>query len=91
MSKELYLLVDGTHADPDDCDVGADHELRHANGVPVALREDGKPQTIAAGAVENKNVEAANAGEAPPREMKPEPAPKPAPRAGYKTRGRRAR
>jgi outer membrane biosynthesis protein TonB len=77
MSKELYLLVDGTHADPDECDVGADHELRHANGVPVALREDGLPQTVAQGAIENMNVEAAAAVEpdAPPpaAEIKDEP------------------
>lgn len=63
MSKELYLLVDGTHADPDDCDVGADNELRHENGVPVALREDGLPQTVAQGTIENMNVEAVKAGE----------------------------
>lgn len=68
MAKELYLLVDGTHADPDECDLGADNELRHANGVPVALRYDGNPQTVSLGVVENKNVEAAEAGEAAARE-----------------------
>lgn len=65
MSKtnpELYLLVDGTHADPSECDVGADHMLRHANGVPVALREDGNPQTVADNTAESGNVQAANAG-----------------------------
>lgn len=70
--KNLYLLVDGTHADPGECDVGADHELRHANGLAVALREDGTPQTVAQGAVENMNVEAAKAGEselAPPDDL----------------------
>jgi hypothetical protein len=76
MSKELYLLVDGTYASPDDCDVGADNELRHKdNGVPVALREDGTPQTLAQGTVENMNVEAAEVGvsDAPPPELKDEP------------------
>lgn len=63
-SKDLYLLVDGTHASPDDCDVGADNELRHnENGVPVALDAEGNPQTVAQGAVDNKNEEAAAAGE----------------------------
>lgn len=67
--KDLYLLVDGTHADPDECDVGADNELRHNdNGVPVALNEDGSPQTVKQGAVDNKNVEAAEAGEAAAKE-----------------------
>lgn len=88
MSKDLYLLVDGTHADPDECDVGADNELRHGeNGVPVALNEDGSPQTVAQGAIDNMNVEAAAAGESdsPPadvageEEAQPEAeAPKPA-------------
>lgn len=76
--KDLYLLVDGTHADPDECDVGADHELRHANGMAVALREDGTPQTIKQDAIDNKNVEAAQEVEpdaAPPAaELKDEPA-----------------
>lgn len=78
MPKDLYLLVDGTHADPDECDVGADLELRHANGVPVALREDGNPQTVAQGAVDNMNVAAAAevVPDAPPPavELKDEPA-----------------
>lgn len=64
MSKDLYLLVDGTHANPDDCDVGADNELRHKdNGVPVALDANGNPQTIAQLSVDSKNEEAAKAGE----------------------------
>lgn len=68
-SKNLYLLVDGTHANPDDCDVGADNELRHGEyGVPVALNEDGSPQTVGQGAIDNKNVEAAEAGEAAAQE-----------------------
>lgn len=64
MSKanpDLYLLVDGTHADPNECDVGADHMLRHANGVPVALREDGTPQTLGGNASDSGNVQAAAA------------------------------
>lgn len=63
-SKELYLLVDGTYADPSKCDLGADNELRHGeNGVPVALDGEGNPQTVVQGSVDNKNVEAAEAGE----------------------------
>lgn len=63
MSNDLYLLVDGTHASPDDCDVGADNELRHnENGVPVALDADGKPQKLSKLVLDAKNVEAAEAG-----------------------------
>lgn len=63
-SKDLYLLVDGTHADPSKCEIGADNELRHGeNGVPVALDGEGNPQTVSQGAADNKNEEAAKAGE----------------------------
>lgn len=96
MTKTLYLLVDGTHADPDECDVGADHELRHANGVPVALREDGNPQTVAQGAVENMNVLASELGASDTpveplktTDMAPEKAPAPK-KATYKTRAKKA-
>lgn len=86
--KDLYLLVDGTHADPDDCDVGADLELRHANGLAVALNEDGSPMTVAQGAIDNMNAQAAAEVEpdAPPHAEDahliagddPEPEPEPA-------------
>lgn len=61
----LYLLQDGTQAAPGDCKAGKDGVLRHKNGVAVALRADGTPQTIGQGAVDNKNVEAAKVGDAP--------------------------
>lgn len=60
-----YLLVDGTHADPDDVSPDDDGVLRHKNGLAVALHENGTPMTIGVGAVENKNVAAAEAGKAP--------------------------
>lgn len=57
-----YLLVDGTHADPDDVSPGEDGVLRHKSGMAVALHENGVPQSIGVDAVNNKNVEAASAG-----------------------------
>lgn len=59
---DLYLLQDGTHADPKDVSRGKDGVLRHKNGLAVALYENGEPQSIRADAEYNKNVEAANAG-----------------------------
>lgn len=61
-----YLLADGTHADPNDCAPGADGVLRHKDGLAVALRGDGVPQSIGVDAVDNKNVEAAKLGEPDP-------------------------
>jgi hypothetical protein len=58
-----YLLVDGTHADPNEVAPDKDGVLRHKNGLAVALREDGVPMSVGRGAVENKNVEAAQAGD----------------------------
>lgn len=58
----LYLLQDGTHADPAACSRGKDGVLRHENGLAVCLYEDGTPQTVGADAERNKNVEAASAG-----------------------------
>ncbi len=69
----FYLLVDGTHADPDDCARGADGVLRHENGLAVAIREDGNPSTIGVDAVDNKNVEAAQMGEPDPNTQPPPP------------------
>lgn len=91
-----YLLVDGTHADPNDVAPDKDGVLRHKSGLALALHEDGTPQSIGKGAVENKNVAAAAAAEEPApepsvevtREMVAEPAPTPAPKATYKTRGK---
>lgn len=54
---DLYMLLDGTYAAPGECSAGADGVLRHANGVPVALREDGEPMTLAA--VTDENAKAA--------------------------------
>lgn len=58
-----YLLVDGTHADPNDVSPDKDGVLRHKNGLAVALHENGAPMSIGRGAVENKNVEASLAGD----------------------------
>lgn len=60
---KFYLLADGTQGSPDDCERDADGVLRHIYGMPVALHEDGEPMTVGDGAAENKNVEAAQAGE----------------------------
>lgn len=101
-----YLLVDGTHADPNDVAPGDDGVLRHKSGLAVALHENGVPQSIGVDAVENKNVEAAQAGEAgepapaPPIVAPVEPPPKapvkvkevkPAPAKKYKNREMKAR
>lgn len=58
----LYLLRDGTYADPAECSPGDDGVLRHANGVPVALRDDGQPHTL--GDSTAANAPAAEAGKA---------------------------
>lgn len=61
--KKLYLLQDGTHADPSACKRGKDGVLRHENGLAVCLYENGEPQTVEEDAVRNKNVEAAKVGD----------------------------
>jgi hypothetical protein len=60
--RDLYLLQDGTHADPADVSADAKGVLRHKNGLLVCLYADGTPQTVGKDAVVNKNVEAATAG-----------------------------
>lgn len=62
MDKELYLLQDGTHADPSDVSADKAGVLRHKNGLSVSLNEDGTPQTVAKAAELHGNVAAANAG-----------------------------
>lgn len=58
---DLYLLLDGTYADPKDCSAGKDGVLKHKNGVGVALRDDGEPMTLSR-SVEH-NAKAAEAGQ----------------------------
>jgi hypothetical protein len=55
-----YVLADGTKAHP--ADVSADEAgvLKHSNGVPVALRENGLPLTT--GDANRENAMAADAG-----------------------------
>lgn len=60
-AADQYLLADGTYADPRACSKGTDGVLRHENGVPVAMRDDGEPMTL--GKVTEHNIEAAKAGE----------------------------
>lgn len=91
VANKLYLLQDGTHADPSDVSKGKDGVLRHKNGLAVCLYQDGSPQTVGQDAVNNKNVEAAKAVDEPaaPHATAPAPAapsvaehvsaPKPAP------------
>lgn len=72
-----YLLVDGTHADPNDVSPDKDGILRHKSGMAVALHDSGVPQTIGVDAAANKNIEAAAAS----KDMTPEE-----PKRGYRTR-----
>lgn len=44
--NNLYVLQDGTYADPKACKKGDDGVLRHENGVGVALGENGEPLTV---------------------------------------------
>lgn len=64
----LYLLQDGTHADPADVSEQGG-VLRHKNGLSVALYADGRPQTVGEDAIRNKNVDAAKIGD----EAEPDP------------------
>lgn len=76
VSSEQYLLADGTYADPRDCKKGDDGALRHKNGVPVALKADGQPQTLGESAITSKNVEAAQmAADRPAEAAAPTPGP----------------
>lgn len=61
--ENFYRLQDGTQADPSDVSKGKDGVLRHKNGLAVLLDDKGEPQTIGQAAADNKNVEAASAGE----------------------------
>lgn len=47
--KDLYLMKDGTHADPSDCFKGKDGVLQNKNGMPVAIDATGNPETISTG------------------------------------------
>lgn len=58
--ENFYVLADGTQADPADVSKGDDGVLRHKNGMAVAMKADGKPETIADRTAEN--VRALNAG-----------------------------
>ncbi len=55
-----YVLADGTKADPADVSAGDDGVLKHSNGVPVALRENGLALTT--GDANRENAMAADAG-----------------------------
>jgi hypothetical protein len=44
--EKMYVLMDGTQADPSDCKKGEDGVLRHKNGVKVAINGDGEPETV---------------------------------------------
>lgn len=59
-NPNLYLLQDGTYADPKDCSKGKDGVLRHKNGLAVASGENGEPFTL--GDASKLNAEAAKAG-----------------------------
>jgi hypothetical protein len=86
MERELYLLQDGTHADPSDVSADKSGVLRHKNGLAVCLYDDGSPQTVTSDAVRNKNVAAAKGGETPAADVKSEVADKAADKAPVKAR-----
>lgn len=74
--KDLYLLADGTYADPKDTSKGDDGVLRHKNGVHVALRDDGSPYTLSGHAEASGNAAAADLSETPAESVAAEqPAP----------------
>lgn len=60
--SNLYLLADGTYADPKACKKGDDGVLRHENGVGVATMATGEPITLGAVGSESRNAAAAAAG-----------------------------
>lgn len=55
-----YVLVDGTKAHPADVSTDDAGILKHANGVPVALRDNGLPLTT--GDANRENAMAADLG-----------------------------
>lgn len=61
--QDLFLMPDGTQAEPSDVSPGKDGVLRHKNGMAVCMTEDGRPMTIGMTSEANKN--AANAGKDP--------------------------
>lgn len=65
-ASNLYVLADGTHGDPAECKADDKGVMRHANGVPVALKADGKPLTVGDQAVEGYNESAAKAADGEP-------------------------
>lgn len=65
-THDLYLLQDGTQADPSDVSPDKNGVLRHKNGPAVCLTEAGEPQTIGMSAETNKK--AASAGKDAPVE-----------------------
>jgi hypothetical protein len=82
----LYLLQDGTHADPGACAPDNKGALRHTeSGLAVCLYEDGTPQTVGQDAINNMNLAAATAADpdaSPKAAEKPAKAPDaPAPKA----------
>jgi hypothetical protein len=62
-TENLYVLQDGTYADPKACKKGDDGVLRHENGVGVALGANGEPLTV--GEATASNAQAASAADGP--------------------------
>lgn len=58
---DLYLLQDGTYADPKECSKDEHGVLRHRNGMAVAMTSEGDPMTLAYQAEEGGNAAAADA------------------------------
>lgn len=61
-TEDLIIMADGTNCVRGDLARADDGVLRNKNGVHAALGSDGEPLTVKKAAVENKNVEAADAG-----------------------------
>lgn len=66
----LYLLKDGTAADPKDCAKGDDGVLRHKDGREVSVTDEGEPLTLASNAALS-GASAAADGSTVPDEVEP--------------------
>lgn len=60
--RNLYLLQDGTQAEPRECAPDEKGVLRHKNGLAVCMSEAGTPQTIGKNAEVSGNVASAPVG-----------------------------
>lgn len=79
MRETWFVLEDGSVADPREVTADDDGVLRIKDGRAVAMRSPDCPRSRGVDAVAEREKAAAEA-------MRPEPAPEPKKRPGYKTR-----